>query len=157
MSSPIDMADAIRAALTDRVVADFSQNGFVVLDRCLPDALARAYLADIKKARKEGLMAPNKVQFATSQGPIVVVKPNVYEADMHQAQVRARLHTFDSLFSGGVRDIAATANKAWPELELNVHDDAASQAKEITIKLQVNEVVASRGTTTTRRIPTSAA
>ena len=85
-------------------------------------------------------MKPNKVQFLTSQGPVEVTKPNVYEADLHDDAVRGRLPRLAQLFESHEVELVRLMNDTWPELNLTCHkDDPAAHAKTFTLKLQAND------------------
>lgn len=133
------MVDHLRSKLTPSVVSQFEREGYVVIDNGVPDTVARQYLDEIRKSKKNGLMQPNKVQFLTGQGPIEVTKPHVFEADMHQQHVRRALPAFEELFDAGVTRVVDAMNETWPALQLTRGETPQEQAKTFTIKAQVNE------------------
>jgi hypothetical protein len=133
------LVEHLDRVITPAHVDQFTTEGYAVVDGGFPESLADAYLAQITKAKQEGMMDPNKVQFLTGSGPIEVTKPHVYEADMHQRPVRSKLPAFDALFNGGVDAIAGVMNKKVPGLDLIHREPEGQRGNAFTIKAQVNE------------------
>jgi len=57
-----------------------------------------------------------QVLFQTASGPIVVTKPHVFEADMHDSSRRAVVPNFNALFHDD--NLVTALNAAAPQLDL---------------------------------------
>jgi len=167
------LAKAVEKAFTGEAISQFNQQGFCVLKNALKDEEAQTYLDDLLTAFEPtknnstsnknpfGRFEPNKVEFLLASGPIQLVKPNVYECDMHKSEQRKGLSSFENVFTGhGENDregqngdadqIANIINERLPEMGLltskhakdgseEENNQSGSIAQHITLKLQVNK------------------
>jgi len=141
MTTAAKLVEGIRDALTPEACQQFEEQGFCVvkLDSqgpCDP----QAWSTTLRKCYESNLMSPNQVQFtaAGQSKPICLTKPNIFEADMHDASIRKQLPDFDNLFSKEMVPLIQTLNTKIPTLQLAGHDSPLVATKSITVKLQVN-------------------
>lgn len=98
------------------------QQGFAVIDNALGDAWAGSLRSELLAWSDSGMMKPNCVQFQTADGPVVVMKPNIFETDMHDAEVKqpaaCALDGFIGDVFGGADAFVKHVNALAPELAL---------------------------------------
>ena len=110
---------------------DLEERGWVVIDGFFDARKAEEYRDEIRGLVAAGLMLPNKTQFGLPNGEVIVSrKPNIYEADLHDADLRARTPELGKLFDSD--DLVDGLNSAMPDLHLT----RGTGGK--TIKLQHN-------------------
>ncbi len=113
-------------------------DGFVVVDDWFGAAWADALRGELLELYESGLLSRNKTRFASPTGAALLVsKPHIFEADLHDAPLRAlfgsSLREFGDWFSGSSCAFAASLAAALPALQLGAGDRSR------TVKLQVNE------------------
>ncbi|KDO27947.1 hypothetical protein SPRG_07223 [Saprolegnia parasitica CBS 223.65] len=85
--------------ITPGVCDELLSNGFVVVDNFLGRDWADAILSEVKWLQERMLLEPNKTQFPRADGSVAqFAKPNIYEADLHNASVRTQVPELDALF-----------------------------------------------------------
>lgn len=139
-----------------KVAQQFNDDGYCVIanaldsdsggDSRLGSAAAAAYLSDIKTCwSKLRAFVPNMVEFLTASGPLQLTKPNIYECDLHQRQVREQLPEFKKLFDEDLVPLIHFLNATFPHLALIDGSSAGGAsptdavAKSLTVKLQINK------------------
>lgn len=136
-ASARSLAECIEQSLRSNAhaVPQFQRLGFVVLDNVLDEVTAHQLRNSILGAFAAGLLEPNRIQFATSDGPVQLTKPDVYEADLHRHGVLPAVPLLAPIFASEGERLIDTFNSAIPELSL-LRDPVRSH---VTVKLQVNE------------------
>jgi hypothetical protein len=158
MTAAKGLTSTLENLLTPSAVADFDENGFIVFS---PEAAQRAagavwreaahtFLDEIKKCHYElKATSPNMVEFLMPNGPIQLVKPNVFECDLHDRTSSARqlLQSFDELLKAEISKIAELFAKRCETLRTLIVSPTDPTSAEIgsrmekhtTLKIQVNE------------------
>ncbi|EDQ84846.1 uncharacterized protein MONBRDRAFT_29809 [Monosiga brevicollis MX1] len=108
-------------------------NGYVIIDDFWPAEYAQAMRDAILALHKVDGLAPNRVSLATSAGPLVLTKPHVFEADMHDKTAQALCPLFADFLDNADAFQTALAQRL-PALKLV---PAGRQSR--TVKLQFNE------------------
>jgi Rps23 Pro-64 3,4-dihydroxylase Tpa1-like proline 4-hydroxylase len=160
------LADSVRRAFTGDALKQFQEEGYCVLKNVVEEAAAQKYLDEIQKAFEKtksnpfGRFEPNKVEFLLASGPIQLVKPNVFESDLHKPEQRKGLDQLGKIFEGSNDDdkdknkdsssssfgdaerISMIINERFPEMKLTNSSNFSSSSdmsQHITLKLQVNQ------------------
>ncbi|OQR82869.1 hypothetical protein ACHHYP_15381 [Achlya hypogyna] len=85
--------------ITSSVCDELLENGYVVVDNFLGRGWAEALLAEVKWLAAANLLESNKTQFPKADGTVAQFeKPNIFEADLHNAGVRCQVPELDALF-----------------------------------------------------------
>jgi hypothetical protein len=149
------LLSALDKLLTPTAAADFDRKGFVVFcpsdsqSTSWPDG-ARTFLDEIKMCHRGlGATSPNKVEFLTTDGPVQLVKPNIFEFDLHDrtSSVRRQLESFDDLVSAqlaGIAELFAQRCQTLHTLAVAPPEDPSKESsggmeRHVTVKIQVNE------------------
>lgn len=137
---------------TADAAAFFEQNGYYIFPEGqspFPDAVAKSFQNAISSTYKASKMFPNKVEFLLPQGPIQLVKPNVYEYDLHNPLAKTDVPVMHTFFRDEMPKIAAFLKDRAPTTAKSNHEEnitssyALSTLKtdpqnDMTLKLQVN-------------------
>ena len=83
---------------------------------------------------RDDVMHPNKVEFLTAQGPLKLVKPNVFEFDLHAKSSPAAVPAFHRFFRESMPAVSALLKERIPTLSTLCTDPQ----KDMTLKLQTN-------------------
>lgn len=117
------LAEAIREGFSGENLKQFQEQGYCILKDVLKPEAAQKYLDEILLASKNttnnntsnnnnknnhnnnfeqnqqlGRFSPNKVEFLLASGPIQLVKPHVFECDLHKPEDRKHLPQFENIF-----------------------------------------------------------
>ncbi|OQR81458.1 hypothetical protein THRCLA_23366 [Thraustotheca clavata] len=85
--------------ITPDVCAKLMENGYAIIDNFLSEGWANALLAEVQFLQHANLLEKNKTQFPKANGTVAQFeKPNIYEADLHNATVRQQVPELDALF-----------------------------------------------------------
>ena len=104
---------------------------------------------ELRQLHAAGHTSPNQVQFTTASGPTVATKPNVFEADLHARDLRARCPAFSSLFDALASEAGGDASEGLRSvLESTLGTSyctggsqwLARGERSFTLKLQVRDV-----------------
>ena len=94
--------------------------------------MSQCFLDEMNFLMDNGFVKPNKTQFATVEGTVALfTKPNIFELDLHDANIRSMLTEFDVLFRQD--DLVRTLNQYLPPQQ-----QLATGVNGKTIKLQIN-------------------
>eukprot|EP01060_Flectonema_neradi_P007595 TRINITY_DN15329_c0_g1_i1.p1 TRINITY_DN15329_c0_g1~~TRINITY_DN15329_c0_g1_i1.p1 ORF type:complete len:326 (+),score=67.05 TRINITY_DN15329_c0_g1_i1:35-1012(+) len=116
-----------RQLLSEGVQSGLQNKGFVVIDDALDASLASDLQKELSDLYKGGHMSPNEVQFSTADGPVRFVKPNIFEADLHDANMLSKTPIIGNIFHGD--DISSCLSHNFKTL---------GGTSNKTVKLQVN-------------------
>ena len=137
--------------LTPAAAAKFDQNGYLVFS---PDATEQAHWHDgastflsevISCHNVSHATSPNKVEFLTTNGPVQLVKPHIFEHDLHdrQSAVRKELHAFDELVTNELSRIVGLFKSRCSTLQTLMVDAGGGLSdgmeRHVTVKIQANE------------------
>lgn len=127
----------VKARLGAELSRRLNKCGFAIVDDFLGENWSNAILAEIKTLHNQGSLFPNPLRFlSTDQSgnsvPIDVVKPGIFELDLHHASIRQRFPEIDALF-WNAHVLAKKFNELDPSLCLSENPGAH------TIKVQRNE------------------
>jgi Rps23 Pro-64 3,4-dihydroxylase Tpa1-like proline 4-hydroxylase len=126
--------DRFEILLTEKHCEELKQKGFVVIDNFFGHGWASAMLEEMQWLNENNLFKPNKTQFTLTQSNTQknyqFVKPNIYEVDLHDNDLRRKVPELDSLFHS--QDLINVLSKYMPELDLNMSTSGR------TLKLQRN-------------------
>jgi len=107
------------------------EHGYAVIDGFWGEQWSEGYRREMRHLLDHNLMLPNKTQFLDARGqPIQCTKPNIFELDLHNEEVRRLLPVFGELF--GSSALVEGLNDAVDGLALVPGTDAT------TVKLQYN-------------------
>ena len=117
--------------LTPDRLATLASRGWVAIDGFFGSPWSSALLDELRAVRSRGDLVRNRTQFGLPDGRVLVTqKPHIYEADLHDGGVRAKLPELGALFRGD--DLVDALNAARPALRLTRGVNGK------TIKLQYN-------------------
>eukprot|EP00656_Telonema_subtile_P037091 TRINITY_DN4119_c0_g1_i2.p1 TRINITY_DN4119_c0_g1~~TRINITY_DN4119_c0_g1_i2.p1 ORF type:complete len:417 (-),score=89.01 TRINITY_DN4119_c0_g1_i2:67-1185(-) len=116
--------------LTSEACATLDNQGYVVVDGALGEGYAHALQTELAWLVQCGLIAPNKTQFMTADGPKQFSKPSIYEVDLHNDEIRNRVPEFNALWKS--EELSRALAAQLPGLQL-AHGTNAH-----TVKLQYN-------------------
>lgn len=141
---PVDtLASVLKKWLTPANCEKLDLDGYLVLnEKPLSGDLAAEFLREIKHCfhNVEGGKIQNQVEFLTSEGPLKLNKPHIFECDLHQRNIRCQLPLFDDLFNHQLGDLVELFRDRFTMCEdLVPFDNADDASKAITLKLQMNE------------------
>ena len=124
-------SEVYRQRLTAAKMRSLESEGYCVIDGFFGLERATAFREEIKWLEREQLMKPNQTQFGLGNGEVLVVrKPHIYEVDLHDDAVRAKVPSLDKLFQEDA--LVDVLNEKEPQLSL-VRGKSGK-----TIKLQYN-------------------
>lgn len=135
-------ADCVKACLTPAVCEQIDLEGYAVLDSPLSTQLVTEIGRQVKHCFHDipGGCTPNAVQLMTTTGSIELVKPHIYECDLHQAAIRSQLPFFTDLFDSELSKLVEVLRSRLPCCEdLIPFETAEEAASSITLKLQMNK------------------
>jgi len=127
-------SDAFSRSITTSACEQLEQQGYVIIDRMFGSQQSQLFLEEMNFLMDNGFVKPNKTQFATPEGAVALfTKPNIYELDLHDVNIRKMLTEFNELFDRGGDDLVSALNHHLPCLQL------VSGPNGKTIKLQINK------------------
>eukprot|EP00117_Sycon_ciliatum_P036795 scpid5380/ scgid27649/ Prolyl 4-hydroxylase subunit alpha len=123
---------AVETNVTADVCKELLDKGFVVVDGIFGRGTSETFYKELEWLYKNGHMLPNQVQFQTSGGPVILEKPNIFEADMHDSKLTklSEIGHFRQVFENGDK-LVNIFNKLMP---LGLKEGQ----KHRTVKLQYN-------------------
>ena len=99
MASGLSSQDLYRQQLTDAKMRSLDSEGYCVIDGFFGLERATKFREEIQWLEREKLMKPNQTQFGLGNGETLVVrKPHIFEVDLHDDEVRAKVPSLDQLF-----------------------------------------------------------
>lgn len=138
-----NLANSVRHLLSQDVCEQLDLEGYAVLnDQPFPAPVAAELLREVQHCfhNIDGGKVPNQVELLTSDGPIKLTKPNIYERDLYNQSVRQQLPFFNSLFHGPLGQLVEVLREKVSCCEdLVPFETAAEAARSVTLKLQMNE------------------
>ncbi|TYZ57589.1 hypothetical protein PybrP1_013210 [[Pythium] brassicae (nom. inval.)] len=124
----------LREKITAATCTALQEQGYVVLDDCFGHGWAGALLDEMKWLHARGHFKPNKTQFALTQHQqqrvVQFVKPHIFEVDLHDARLRAKVPELDALFHS--TELLQVFSQHMPEYDLQFSTAGR------TLKLQRN-------------------
>lgn len=96
--------ERLQRKITREACEQLAERGYVVIDECFGRGWATALLDEMKWLHANDLFKPNKTQFALTQRAgaaaqvFQFVKPNIFEVDLHDAELRRKVPELDALF-----------------------------------------------------------
>lgn len=137
-----DFVTGLKKSLTPKKCEDFDLNGYCVLPAPFSEALIETISAEVQKCFHTipGGKTQNEVQFLTTDGPVQLLKPHIFECDLHQSEIRKQLPFFESLFEGQLGQLVEVLRERIGTLEdLVPFESPEETAANVTLKLQMNE------------------
>lgn len=129
-----DVVRRVAEKLTEDAREALLKKGFVVLDNIFGPNISENFHKELEWLFRSGHMQPNQVQFQTTTGPVNLVKPNIYESDMHDGLLStlSGIGAFKKLFHNA-DELVKLFNSSLPSLGLK------EGLKHRTVKLQYNQ------------------
>ncbi|KAL7685493.1 putative oxoglutarate/iron-dependent dioxygenase, glycerol-3-phosphate dehydrogenase, NAD-dependent [Plasmopara halstedii] len=129
--------ERLHRKFTKAACEQLDEEGFVVIDDCFGHNWASALFEEMQWLNDNGHYKPNKTQFALTQmdtdgksQAFHFIKPHIFEVDLHDSSVRAKVPELDALFHS--TEIPQALAKHLPQYEMQF------STSDRTLKLQRN-------------------